>query len=291
MPISGEMPRVLHLVAGAAMAAVVTGVALAVARSRPETVLLAHGIPRDALRARQVRLELPAFRVARAAPRLRLRPIVVHPHRVIVRSVVPAASTRAAAPPEVPVVARAPRIAGQPTAGRSLLATPGRFRHASSARVSRAWLRCNAAGGGCNTIPDADRSRLVLGPADVGYTIRVAVTATVAGRSATGLSAATAVVAPPPAAPVATTQPSILGFPEVGSDLAADPGVWTPADAILTLQWERCDDDVCSAIPDATAPTYTPVPEDAGHAIRVAVRATNDLGETTAASDAVVIAA
>lgn len=290
MPISGEMARVAQLIVAAALAAIVSGAAFAVARSRPETVLLAHGIPHDAVRARQVALRLPAYRVSHRPRRLHLRPVVVHPRRVVTRTVSPAPASPAAAPrPATPRVASAPRITGEATAGSQLAASSGRFAHARRATFSRVWLRCNPAGGGCNAIPDAAGTALVLGDADVGHTIRVAVTATLDGRSATGLSDPTPVVAAPPSAPSATTAPSILGFPEVGSDLTASPGVWTPSDTGLALQWQRCDDAGCLPIAGATATTYTVAAEDGGFGIRLEVTATNDLGTTVADSAPVQI--
>jgi hypothetical protein len=294
MPISGEMARIGHFAAAAGLATLVVGSGVVASRSRAQTVLLAHGIPRDAIRAPLVAFDLPPY-IAAPRPRgLHLRPRVVHPRTiVVVRRIVtpPPAPVTAPAPrpPAAPKVALAPRITGRPAAGQSLAASAGRFAHARHAVLTRTWLRCDGAGGACNAIPDAAGASLPLGTADVGHTIRIAVTATVAGRSATGLSAPTAVVAPPPAAPVATTAPTILGFPASGSELTADPGVWTPADATVALQWQRCDDQGCVAIDGETGATYDVVQADVGFSIRVEVTATDAVGVTTADSAAVAI--
>jgi hypothetical protein len=292
MPISGEMARIGYFAASAGLATLVVAGGVLASGSRAEPVLLAHGVPRDAIRAPLVALDLPVY-VAAPRPRLlHLRPRVVHPRRIVaVRRIVAAPPAPATVPrrPVAPMVSLAPRITGLPAAGQSLAASRGRFAHAHHAVLTRTWLRCDGAGGACNAIPDASGPSLPLGAADVGHTIRIAVTATVAGRSATGLSAPTAVVEPPPAAPVATTPPAILGFPASGSELTADPGVWTPAGAAVGLQWQRCDDQGCAAIDGATGTTYDVVQADVGFSIRVEVTATDAVGTTTADSAAVAI--
>jgi hypothetical protein len=293
MPISGEMARIGHFAAAAGLATLVVAAGVVASRSRAQTVLLAHGIPRDAIRAPLVAFDLPAYVSAPRPRALHLRPRVVHPRRVVVRRIVtpmPApVSPPPPRPPAAPKVALAPRITGRPAAGQSLAASAGRFAHARHAVLTRTWLRCDGTGGACNAIPDASGASLPLGAADVGHTIRIAVTATVGGRSATGLSAPTAVVTPPPAAPVATTPPTILGFPASGSELTADPGVWTPADATVALQWQRCDDQGCVAIDGETGTTYDVGQADVGFSIRVEVTATDAVGVTTADSAAVAI--
>ena len=56
------------------------------------------------------------------------------------------------------------------------------------------WLRCDATGGACVDIPGATAARTSVVGADVGSTIRVAVTARNAAGEATAVSAQTAVV-------------------------------------------------------------------------------------------------
>jgi hypothetical protein len=55
-------------------------------------------------------------------------------------------------------------------------------------------MRCDAAGGACADVPGATGGTYVLGAADVGSTMRVAVTARNAAGEATAVSAPTAVV-------------------------------------------------------------------------------------------------
>lgn len=74
--------------------------------------------------------------------------------------------------------------------------------------------------------------------------------------------------------PVARTLPSIIGSPIVGNQLAADPGVWSPAPTGFTYAWCVADltSDSCAPIPGATADTWTPQTSDVGHLIAVLVR-------------------
>ena len=73
------------------------------------------------------------------------------------------------------------------------------------------WQRCDTAGANCSPISGAESPNYTLLPADVGSTLRVAVTASNAGGpSAPASSAQTAVVAAPPP-PTATFGKTSVG--------------------------------------------------------------------------------
>jgi hypothetical protein len=67
----------------------------------------------------------------------------------------------------------------------------------------------------------------------------------------------------------ATSLPRMSEAPVVGTPLHADPGTWDRDGATFTFQWTRDG----AAIPGASGPEYTPVPDDAGHVLAVAVTA------------------
>jgi len=94
----------------------------------------------------------------------------------------------------VPVDETLPRISGTPQVGALLRASHGTWSGTPTSYLYR-WKRCNAAGRECKATP-GDTSRLYTpSGADLGTTLRVAVTAINAtGRSKLALSAPTAVV-------------------------------------------------------------------------------------------------
>jgi hypothetical protein len=90
--------------------------------------------------------------------------------------------------------------------------------------------------------------------------------------------------------PWASLPPPTKGHPFVGETLTSVDTFWNGAPS-FTRQWRRCaaDGSACVDIPGATATTYTPVPEDVGHALRTHVTATEGLASSTADSDPVQI--
>ena len=92
----------------------------------------------------------------------------------------------------------------------------------------------------------------------------------------------------------ATVQPTVTGTPGLGEILTADTtGISDPngmEDAAFTYQWMRDPGIGDTAIPDATGASYTVVPEDEGHRIKVQVSFTDDDGfEETVISNGVYI--
>ncbi|GAA1956704.1 carboxypeptidase-like regulatory domain-containing protein [Agromyces allii] len=88
-----------------------------------------------------------------------------------------------------------------------------------------------------------------------------------------------------PAAVAAIADPTIAGIAAIGSTLTADPGGWNVSGLAFGYQWNRGG----VAIADATAATYTPVPEDAGSALTVSVTATRQ-GWTSATTSSAATA-
>jgi hypothetical protein len=99
----------------------------------------------------------------------------------------------APAPTAAPANIAPASISGTPRNGQVLSASAGTWSNSPTA-YSYEWRRCDSAGAGCSAVPGAGSSSYTLGSADVGSTIRVAVTATNSGGSETSISAATGLV-------------------------------------------------------------------------------------------------
>jgi Ca2+-binding RTX toxin-like protein len=87
--------------------------------------------------------------------------------------------------------------------GRQLTADTGSFSGDSPIKMSFVWQRCDATGAACHTIPGAQKVVYFPSRADVGYTLRIAVTAT----NAYG----TLVEQSPPTDAIAAAPPHIRG--------------------------------------------------------------------------------
>ena len=145
------------------------------------------------------------------------------------------------------------------------------------------WLRCNTSGGSCVSIAGATAATYTPVAADVGSTLRGAVTPT--GGPALS-SEATQVVKSANSGPliagttnvatVAANMPAITGTLQVGQVLTSTNGTWAGAAVTITRQWLRCSatGDQCATIAGATSATYTPVAADRNLRLRVRVTAT-----------------
>jgi hypothetical protein len=87
-----------------------------------------------------------------------------------------------------------PSILGTAAPGQTLSAVTGSWTNAPLGFAYQ-WQRCDSRGSSCVDISGATSSSYTVASADTGSTIRVAVTATNAGGSATALSTQTTVVA------------------------------------------------------------------------------------------------
>jgi Ca2+-binding RTX toxin-like protein len=98
-----------------------------------------------------------------------------------------------------PAVVKAPSVAGTLITGRQLTADVGTFSGDLPIKTTFIWLRCDATGANCHVIPQAAKVVYFPTAADVGYTLRVSVTATNAyGTSVVLSEASDAVSAAPP---------------------------------------------------------------------------------------------
>ena len=107
-----------------------------------------------------------------------------------------------------PTISRPPD-SGQITAGETLTAQPGTW--TSNPTFAYQWQSCDPAGTQCFNVLAATKSTYLVTGVDEGHTLRVVVTATAAGVSASVASAATGEVFNPSPAPVEATGPIVVG--------------------------------------------------------------------------------
>jgi hypothetical protein len=183
-----------------------------------------------------------------------------------------------------PVNQSPPTITGATVEQGTLVAEPEAWT-GSSASYSFAWERCDASGAGCGSIEGARGQSYVLTGADVELTVRVVVTASNGGGSATAVSAPSARVEPA-AAPASVVPPAISGVAQEGNTLNADPGTWSGSPTAFAWEWQRCAETGidCVAVGGFIDSAYPLTLADVGFAIRVLVTASNSLGSTTAAA-------
>jgi sugar lactone lactonase YvrE/plastocyanin len=188
----------------------------------------------------------------------------------------------------------APTISGEPASGGTLSASPGGWLGSDVISYIYEWQRCDLYGVECKEIEGAGASTYSPVVADVGYTLRVRVSASELEGAASGISSTTAPVAAT-GAPVAQGSPSVAGTGLVGYTLTATAGAWSgeAGETSYGYQWVRCNEEgeECSSISGATVSSYTLSTEDAGSAIRALVSATNLSGTSKAASAPVIASA
>ncbi len=195
--------------------------------------------------------------------------------------------TVAVAVPVPPTNLSPPTIAGTAQQGQMLSASSGGWSGTAPFTYAYQWRRCDTGGANCADIAGASAPTYTLVAADLGTTIRVAVTASNSAGSSSQSSAQTAVVTPSAAPPVNTSPPTISGTAQQGQRLSASTGAWSgTAPFAYVYQWRRCDTGggSCADIAGASATTYTLAAADLGTTIRVAVTASNSAGSSVSSS-------
>lgn len=129
------------------------------------------------------------------------------------------------APPHgsAPVNTAAPVLSGVAEVGTGLTSTEGSW--AGTAPISRSleWRRCDSTGSGCAAIPGATSASYTLTTADLGMTVRSAVTAVNPFGSVTAVSIASAVVVAVATSPPSGVVPGI-GIQRLGSSYGGASG-------------------------------------------------------------------
>ena len=191
--------------------------------------------------------------------------------------------------PSAPANVTLPTVSGTPQAGQTVTASTGTWTGSQPITYAYQWLRCDAASAACLAISGATSASYAVTAADVGDTLRVAVTASNGVGPSTATSNATAVVQGASTAPANTVAPTITGSAQAGQVLTAVPGTWTGTQPIAyAYAWRRCDSGgaICAPISGATGSSYTVATADVGSTLRVVVTASNAAGSGTATSAA-----
>jgi hypothetical protein len=182
-----------------------------------------------------------------------------------------------------------PTISGRTEQRRTLTATRGTWTGTEPITYAYQWVRCGADGGAadggnCAVVSGADDRDHRLSAADVGFRMRVRVTASNVDGSRTVASNPTAVVVGPP---VNTAPPFPRGSMVVGQVVTAEPGAWTGRQPIsFSYRWLRCNSagGECASIAGATSRNYRVASNDVGRKLRFNVTARNSLGSVTVIS-------
>jgi hypothetical protein len=159
-----------------------------------------------------------------------------------------------------------PTISGTPQQGQTLTAAPGSWSGTTPLSYTYQWRRCDTVGASCAAISGATNTSYLLTSADVSFTIRVSVTARNSVGSATASSAATAVVASPPA-PSGTPPSGRVLYKKTGEGAAAVYGTGSLEEACYPdlpllysqdfCRWAKVsqnDPPVCGPVKDSNDP-------------------------------------
>ena len=185
----------------------------------------------------------------------------------------------------------APAITGTLKDGQTLKAENGTWKGTPTIKYSYLWEACNSTGGECTAIGGATGSTLLLGPTNVGNTVKLIVTAKNGGGEAQA-SVTSAVIGA--TAPTNEVAPAITGTLKDGQTLTAENGTWKGTPTIkYSYLWEACNSTggECTAIGGATGSTLLLGPTNVGNTVKLIVTAKNGGGEAQASVTSAVIGA
>lgn len=184
--------------------------------------------------------------------------------------------------PSAPTNSVAPGITGTARTGDTLTASTGSWIGSPSSYTYQ-WQRSLTSGGSLVDIGGATNSTYVVSEFDVGYFIKVSVTATNGiGTASAVLSSETVAVLD--IASTNTALPVITGTARTGATLTTSFGSWTSSPTSYTYQWKRASTSggTYSNISSATSATYVLTDSDIDKFIKVSVTATNGIGASSA---------
>jgi PKD repeat protein len=204
----------------------------------------------------------------------------------------------AAVAPGAPVNLTGAFLTGAPVRdGSSLTASNGTWAGSQPITFGYQWQRCDdvATPTNCTNIAGsaATLQSYQLTTADVGHRVRAVVTATNGVGNTPSTTGLSTTVAAGVVAPAKTADPSIGGIARDGQTLTETPGTFSGSSPTITHQWQRCDAGGanCADLPGQTGTTYSVVPADVGHTLRVVDTATNTAGQAVGTAVTGVVSA
>ena len=191
----------------------------------------------------------------------------------------------------VPSLSVTPPVQGQNVVDQTLSVGTGTWLGSPPLTYTYQWRRCDPVGdlASCTPIPLATKNTYIPTTADIGFSLRVYITATNAAGTSTGFTNHTfPIIDKQHFKPLSVDLPAIEGTLQVGRQLTGDAGSFGGDLPITTkLQWRRCDATgaACRTIHGATKVVYFPTVSDLGSTLRFEVTAKNAYGTTVADSD------
>jgi len=195
-----------------------------------------------------------------------------------------------------PANTQQPSVSGTAQVAQTLTGTNGTWTGATPITYAYQWVRCPSDGGAadgsnCAAIGGATSITYVVQSGDVGFRLRLRVSATNSAGTHTAASNATDTVSAG-GAPVNSTRPVITGNAVQASQVVASLGIWTgTAPITFAVQWVRCGTDGgnadasnCSPISGATGVTYVVQAADVGMRLRTRITASTAAGSGTVTS-------
>jgi hypothetical protein len=180
-----------------------------------------------------------------------------------------------------------PTVTGPPAQGATLTATAGTWNGTATITYAYQWQRCSSGVTSCADIAGATAQTYVATSSDVGYGLRVRVTATNPSGQGVASSAPTAnVISTSGPEPENIAFPVVTGTPAPGNTLTTSNGAWTGTPApTFTYAWQQCDTNGqnCIDVEGVEGNTYPVITADLGYEIRAIVIASNGSGGPTTA--------
>ena len=131
-----------------------------------------------------------------------------------------------------------PSLSGTAQVAQTLTASVGTWSGSPTSFTYR-WRACDVSGSNCVDIAGATDPTYAPQASDIGFTLRVVVTATNAGGSTAATSQQTVVVIAAVAAPANTVPPTVSGTAQAGQTLTASTGTWTGSPTSFAYQLAR----------------------------------------------------